>query len=125
MDAFTLRVLRATYRAQIHDALSWIVDGENVAFCINCNDVFEWATADVEELTPENIDVFEQACADCWEIDEEIYAPYLFCARVRKMRPQGAAYPKGDEHKKLRALLDAAGPARSIDLLNPKAAPGL
>lgn len=77
---------------------------------VNCNDVFAWATADCEEITAENLPLLEQAYNDCNNIKNTYShnAKALFCARVRKQRPQGAMY----EYLKpeLAALFDACGP---------------
>lgn len=89
------------------------------AFFVICNDAFWWGTGDLEEITPENIDVLEQAFADCHAAENvvgTINAAELFAARVRKMRPQGAAYPSEPE---LWPLFDACGPERETDMGNP------
>lgn len=96
------------------------------SFFVNCNDLFWWACADLEEITPENIGVLEQALKDCDAVEPRlgsIYGPSLFACRVRGMRPQGAAYPKDEKYW---ALFDAAGPERDIDKSgfgNPKSHP--
>lgn len=90
----------------------------------NCNDLFEWACADAEEITPDNINVLEQAWADvkplrdAWYTDTTKTIPYvsgghaveLFAARVRKMRPQGPCYSSFPPE--IAKLFDAAGPDR-------------
>lgn len=122
---FVLRVLRLTSEMEEGgDFLWWRTDGEYapVTFFVNCNDTFWWGTGDVEPITPDNIAVLEQAAKDCADVDEVLdgYAGELFCARVRKMRPQGAAYPKD---ARLWPLFDACGPERIVALLNPKPQP--
>jgi hypothetical protein len=120
--AFILRVFRASTSA--HDFigssgdLCWRTDGEYapVTFFFNCNDLFYWACADCEDLTPENIDVWEQAIADCKAANETygtIWADSLFCCRVRGERPQNCCYPK--DHPELWPLFDACGPERTDD----------
>lgn len=135
---FILRVLRA-FDFGDGDSIWWRTDGEYapVTFLVNCNDEFYWGCADCEEVTPRNIGILEQSIADCKEATKgksfgagtcsergsTVYAPMLFCARVRKMRPQGAVYPGGDDHAGVRLLLDACGPPRDVDLHNPRPAP--
>lgn len=96
---------------------------------VNCNDLFEWACADAEEVTPENVGALEQAAADVtplfdkwWgyprgapEADRpplvmKDYAAALFACRVRGQRPQGPCYQSYPPE--LAALFDAAGPPR-------------
>ncbi len=95
----------------------------------NCNDLFDWACADAEEVTPENLEVLEQAVADVaplyekwWSYPKDAprelqpplvlkdYAVQLFACRVRVERPQGACYQSYPPE--LAALFDAAGPDR-------------
>ncbi len=130
---FIMRVLK-TVEFDNCDDIFWRTDGEYapITFLAMCNDMFWWGTADCEEITPENIDVFEQAFADCRAAAGRagtFYGTSMFVARVRKMRPQGAAYPPmvaGEEAQRraLWALFDACGPAREPDMGNPKRAPG-
>lgn len=109
-----------------------------------CGDVFIWGASDVEPITEETLPVLRQAIADVealggmWSQGDGFL---LYCARMRKMRPQNAYYrnlrvhvsvPDGlneyghpkrradeDAEKigtaKLHALFDAAGPERSMD----------
>lgn len=96
---------------------------------VNCNDLFAWACADAEEVTPENIELLEQAVADVTPLYEKWwsypkgapeserpplvlkdYATSLFACRVRKERPQGPCYQSYPPE--LAALFDAAGPDR-------------
>lgn len=106
--------------------------------CINCNDFFAWGCADAEEVTEENFPILKQsieeveAIAFCDEksIDEEEekdrskayrYGGLLFCARVAKIRPQGAYY----EHlpKCLWEKFNECGEKREIKFGNPRANP--
>lgn len=96
-------------------------DGEIVP-AINCNDIFFWGCADAEDVTPENLGELERALEDCDAIESEdykdlktarpitlvYYGEILFCSRMRKMRPQGAAYPP----KEMWHLIDECGPER-------------
>ncbi len=135
--AFLLRVLRIFDGVGVPsaDSIWWRTDGEYAPFTIfvNCNDAFWWGTADAEPLTPANVGEMERAVADCivatrnnspWgEHGCAVYAPLLFCARVRGMRPQGAAYPHGADHAGVRALFDACGPEREVGDANPQRPP--
>ncbi len=90
--------------------LYWDTD---LQFCINCNDVFFWGCADAEDVeTEEDIKLLEK-CLSETETDGMI----LYCARRRKMRPQGAIY-KGIEEKNW-PLFNECGPEREIGLGNP------
>lgn len=117
---FIRHVLRVTAQYETHDQIWWHEDGK---FFVKCNDLFVWACADCEPLTPENLANFEKAHVDASAAGDVDWGPSLFCARVRKERPQGAAYPKGDDKAGIRALLNACGPERAIDLNNPKPVP--
>jgi len=122
---FLQRVMGIFALADVQSALWWNVKGELFA---NCSDTFWWGTADVEEITPERLPVLERAYADLIAISdlatEELAE--LYAARVRGLRPQGAAYPKAapdsphwDEVQQIIALFDACGPEREVDLTNP------
>lgn len=116
---FVLRVLRAFADADATDDLWWRTDAEYapVTFLVNCNDLFCWGSADAEEVTSENVSVFEQAVADVRAVTgDEAYACELFAARVRRERPQGAAYPK---NRALWPLFDQCGSERQTGLGNP------
>lgn len=91
-------------------------NGELVV-AVNCNDIFHWACADSEEVTPENLEVYRQSLIDCQQAKAIDYADVLFVARVRQMRPQGATYPHIPTQ--LWPLLDACGPERKSDFDNP------
>lgn len=124
---FILKVLRIFngFDGPSCDAIWWRTDGEYapVTFLVNCNDEFWWASADCERLTPENLPILERAIADCKAAVPrlgKIWASTLFVARVRGMRPQGAAYPS---ERALWPLFDACGPEREVDFGNPKSAP--
>lgn len=54
-----------------------------------------------EQVTPENIDILEQAFIDCAESGEDwdiSWAPALFIGRVRKMSPYPHYYRNMTEH---------------------------
>lgn len=120
---FILRVLQAFDRADSYDSLFWKarVD-EPIRFFANCSDLFYWATADAEEILPEDLPLLEQTLEELIEIDERHLLAELFCARKRGMRPQGACYRGmyGFRNPEVRTLFDACGPERETDLWNPK-----
>lgn len=116
------------------ESVWWRTDDEYapVTFFVTCNDLFYWATADCEKLTPENIGMLKQAVVDVrtamgvpggeWPRGRDFKdgwdewwhaggrAAELFCARVRKMRPQRPCYKAIPDA--LKPLFDACGPER-------------
>lgn len=103
----------------------WRTDGKYapVTFFVLCNDLFWWGTADLEQITPDNLPALKQAFVDAGEAADHgvSLAAYLFCARQRGMRPQGAQYKYIEPE--LQPLFDACGPARTVELGNPKRHP--
>jgi hypothetical protein len=123
--------------ADLWDAIYWRTDEEfaPVTFWVNCNDLFWWATADNEEITPENFHLLKEAVNDVasalgaadpsydkklsieeWKVAFDLwrkvgsYAADLFCARSRKMRPQHPCYKIYPQI--LHPLFDVCGPKR-------------
>lgn len=92
-------------------------DGTLYAF-INCSDLFYWGCADGEEILESDIEDIIQA------LEESYDGEALWCARKRKMRPQGAYYKdmmsnsSGGKNND-RELFNACGPEREIDFGNP------
>ena len=140
--AWTIETLARFFRVlddhDLHEGFWWRANEpqyEPFKILINCNDLFFWACADCEEVTPDTLEVFEQSIRDVgvfhnrWgdhlraerDVPREKRTPeppyvamslglLLYCCRVRKMRPQGAyydAFPPG-----VVDLFDAAGPER-------------
>lgn len=113
----------------------WNLARTQIDVFAQCGDVFLWGCADVEQITWDNLDVLKQAVKDIEEASGSEYdnqddAFYLFCARVRGMRPQGAMYKylksydtdedrAREKTEKIRALFDAAGPPREVGVGNP------
>lgn len=109
-------ILSITAEHEVFDDFFWKREPDgDISFWVNCNDIFEWATADAERITAENVEMLDQAYKD--SID---YGGILFCARVRGRRPQGAVYTALNMDEETAALFDAAGPEREIDWLNPQ-----
>jgi hypothetical protein len=108
---FILEVLRLVAEHDCYDSIWWRTDDSYapITFFANCSDLFYWATADCETITPKNIGILVQSLEDAGK-DEAEWGFLLFCARARGMRPQNPAYPKDE---KLKALFDACGPERT------------
>lgn len=117
--AFILRVLRLYERADNSD-LFWRVEGGHVRFLANCSDTFEWATADAEEITPDDVDLLEQTLADLravsWE--QDIWLSELYAARKRGLRPMNRWFSGGIAPGVLE-LFAACGPERESTFLSP------
>ena len=112
---FILDVLRLSSldETDCYGELFWRCEQpDTIEFFVNVNDVFYWATADVEPITPGDLPAMRQSIVDVRAItDRDIYEGFkLWVCRTRKMRPQQPAYP---EDKRLWGLFDECGPARS------------
>ena len=86
---------------------------------INDSDFFAWGYAGAFEV--DDPEALERVYVDCEAVDAiaaEFYAPYLYCARKAKNRPQGACYP---HDRRFWALFDACGPEREVGPGNPHA----
>lgn len=127
---FTKEVLKLFSENDLNDFLMWYIDPtsdeDNLILSMNCNDCFYWGTSDDEEITPETFDVLKQSIEDIKAIDDELgmlYVNCLYAARVRGMRPQGAAYPVNEDAipncKEIWKLFDACGPEREESITNP------
>ena len=120
MSDLTMRVLRATAFDNC-DSIFWRTDDKYapVTFLAICNDTFAWGTADCEQITEENVAVFEAASADCLAAGFSYFTSSLFAARVRRQRPQGAFYRSLCGKEALVRLFDECGPEREVGLGNP------
>lgn len=102
----------------------WVRESSGkLAPVVNTNDLFAWGCADCEEVTPANIHELRKAYDDCKAAYKfgRVYGTTLFACRVNKMRPQGAAYPRGEAFELLAPLLNACGPEREVGHGNPYA----
>lgn len=82
-------VARLAGKHQFTEDLLW---DEGLNVYVNVSDLFEWATADYEEVTEENLPALKQVIADIEAVSPRSvdgYATALFAARVRNIRPQG------------------------------------
>jgi len=85
-------------------------------FYIGCNDFFMWGCSDAEDITVETLPILQQAFKDAPDD-----GALLYCARQRKMRPQGACYKWID--KENWPLFDECGDVRPADFGNPQERP--
>lgn len=129
------RVLRVSAGAREHHTIWWRPGyyqcGDDLAMrlMVSCSDVFAWGCADAEAISAETVALLEQSYADVRQVLAEAGADdwdgtewaYLYCARVRGERPQGAVY--AHLHSATWPLFDAAGPARETGFGNPKPHP--
>ena len=120
---FIESVLRTAIKYGTYDDLTWFEEDGEILVAVVCSDMFFWGTADQEELTPDNLSDYEQAIQDMDSLPIDglpyrYYGGMLFCARQRKMRPQGAAYPPEPESEAWK-LFDACGPERETGFGNP------
>ena len=105
-DRFVRCLLALTARHDVSDQLMWT---EDLEFAVNCNDAFWWGTADAEDVTPETLPELGHSLEDGGED-----GMLLYCARRRKMRPQGAMY----KHIKKPELFNVF-PEREVGFGNP------
>lgn len=90
------------------DALFWRVDAGVLSIYVMCSDTFDFASADCEEITPENLPVFRQAFTEAKAVDSGAFlAPYLFCARVRKRQPLEEWFKEMKDYTEILALFRA------------------
>ena len=113
-ERFILDVLRLFDETDCYGMLFWrCKESGSVEFFVIVNDVFWWATADLEPITPEDLPAMRQAIEDVRRVagdNVDMYEAFkLWACRKRKMRPQRPAYP---QNERLRALFDACGPER-------------
>lgn len=91
--AEAVRVLAIWERADMTEMLYWRVDSpDDVRMFATCSDLFYWATADLEEITPQDLPALEQTLEDLLAIDCTEELPHLFAARKRQLRPQAPCY---------------------------------
>jgi hypothetical protein len=119
-EQYAVALLRIAIRYDNTDGLFWREDDGLLRGFATCNDLFEWGTADCEEITPDMLGEYELAMKDAGE-HAYIHGDGIYCARRRKMRPQGACYKRLPPA--VAALYDACGPIRERDMLNPVSQP--
>lgn len=119
---FILELLDLLVEHDCVDSIFWRKDKGQIVADVNCNDWFCWACADGEDITADSLPELKKAIEDVVALDRpSYYGTLLYCCRRRKMRPQGACYPKGIDGKNvvLWPLFDACGPEREIGIGNP------
>lgn len=105
---------------QLFEGVLWHQNKEGgFDFTVACSDFFWWETADFEEVDEKTFPELEQALSDKMEAASGPmhHGALLYCARRRKMRPQGYYYKYlvPETH----VLFDACGPEREMDEMNP------
>ncbi len=120
---FMNMVLEQFWRYDIQDMLFYRMNPNNrIGFYVICNDVFHWASADLEEITEQNVEELRLAIAESLgHSGNASDGVILFCARMRKLRPQGAYYKHISSG--VWPLLNEVGPERQINMANPKVQP--
>jgi len=123
--AFVCRVLSIFdgFDRLSNDDVWWRTDDEYapITLFVNCNDLFFWGCSDCEEITPDNIELLEQAVKDVKALTgNNGDATAVFCCRARNMRPQNAWYSTNHFPAEIWPLFDAAGPEREVGPGNPK-----
>ena len=120
---FLERVVRlaAAFEAADHLQFIIVVDGGEHDGCwaghgnlegrltvsVDCNDLFYWATADLEPIeTDADVELLEE----CLELDDS-YGPTIYACRKRKMRPQNCVLDKMPEEVK--PHFESCGPPRT------------
>jgi hypothetical protein len=107
-------------KAELFDELSWHVvvlprtnevkeEAIAIKLYAQCNDLFVWASADFEEIKPEDLPLLQQCLIDLQYFEAEYYLGLLFAARKRKMRPRPTFHP---EIPQIQAFFDICGPER-------------
>ena len=79
MSDFVEKVLQMFAWHDVTTELDWTSE---LKFFVSCNDFFAPASADTEEITPDDFDLLNQAFVDAGQ-----YGPELFVCRKRKQSP--------------------------------------
>lgn len=127
-------ILRFSEEHDLYGLLEWYFSvnvENNIKFYINCNDIMHWGCSDNEEIDNISFPLLKETFKEIesfsvmdteYELNLCDISIMLFVCRMRKMRPQNACYPlyrnKGLQWK-IHELLNACGPEREVDILNP------
>ena len=119
MTGFVERVVRLAAAYEAIDNLQFIITDNDgywagpgnlegtLTVSVNCNDLFYWATADLEHIESDaDVELFEQ----CLKIDD-LYGPTIYACRKRQMRPQNCVLKTMPD--KIKPYLESCGPART------------
>lgn len=94
----------------VDDAGYWAGYGNTegrITVAVNCNDLFYWATADLEPIeTDDDLKLLEE----CLKLDDS-YGLEIYACRKRKMRPQTCVLE--DMTGETRRHFEACGPPRT------------
>lgn len=100
------QIFRATHFHGSSDAVRWRVDAEgSLRFYVDADESFGNEPEDLEEITPETLDVFLSSMADATEGLDDIYAGDLYVARIRGEYPSRLNFDhdnRGETDKALR-----------------------
>jgi hypothetical protein len=129
---FVSQVLDFFSKNDVTEDLMWSVDHNLVRFSAQCSDVFHWASADSEDIGPDDLPLLQQCIDDlrATEIDAAVvYTAELYAARKRGMRPMRKWFDAvidgsrterllsraldGPRNERFRELFLAAGPERT------------
>lgn len=123
---FVRQVLHIACETDHQEELRWYLGADGtgpVQFFLDCSDTFHWASADSEEIRPDDLPLLRQCVSDLTEIYGSVLRVWaldtLYAARKRQMRPMQAwfkqfeKYRTNPEDAKVFALLMAAGPERT------------
>lgn len=78
-----IRVLAVWESCDISDGITWRVHEQDVKVFALCNDLFWWATADLEEITEDDLPLLERCAADLRTVNAEYFLGELFASRQR------------------------------------------
>jgi len=137
---YIVEVLKTFRDLDTEEELYWRFgeDGEPI-FWVLCSDLFHWASADGEDLLPEDLPLLRQCIEDLKKTEAgiwELYVGELFASRKRGMRPMSlwlqrlrtGSYGEekrtpekiaewnakyGETHERLYQLFLATGPERT------------
>lgn len=114
LSTFLLRFFEVT-SLDYCDEFFWRTDNEYapVKIFARANDLFEWACADAEEVTPDNIELLARTLKEAEAADAHfgpIYGVDLFSCRARGQRPQPPYYKGFVGSATMTALFNASGP---------------
>jgi hypothetical protein len=112
-DAEAIEVLRFLIERDMAVDMFYFDTDDGISIAENCNDLFYWACADAEDITPSDLPLLHETILDCERVlgvGGSAYAGTVYACRKRKMRPQYPCYPSYP--KELWPLFDAAGPER-------------
>lgn len=123
------QIAKKLWELDIYDGVQWWADytaDDELKCTINCSDLFFWGCSDSEEVELSNLHLVQEAHDELKALNIsghafEAHTNELFCAKSRKMRPQGAYYAEWNPI--VWPLFNACGPYREACFGNPKATP--